>query len=540
LDIKLLTPTVVVSLLLIGVSLFGTLYLDSLHVNVSEALTENVESTRAADSLETITRDLMRLLRRPTDPAGLRNTSEFREKIEEQNEEAKRERIKAEEHADHPEERDLVPRISAGLQQYLDGWDKRPTMPAAQLASYDAALADDLEKEVLPWCIELRQYNAGQIRRSDDENQRIISWMKWGLIAVGVGGPVCGLVLGFGVARSLRRSIYQLSVRIRDAAGRLSREVGSVTLKEESELPDLHRQMRGVIQEIGRVIDQLEQREREVLRAEQLAAVGQVAAGVAHELRNPLTSIKLLVQTGLEGNPPPGLAAEELALIEREIRRIERRFQTFLDFARPPRSERRRADLLEVVRRALALVEGRARLQKVALATDLPAEPVWLTIDPEQVHQVVLNLLLNALDVLPRGGTVEVAVLAGAAGSGDPRQAPGAAGSGGPRRAPDKRQAPDPRRAPAGAGDLRRVQDGEVAVQVRDSGPGILPHIRSRLFEPFVSSKDTGLGLGLSICKRLIEDHGGTIRGTSGRDGGTVFTFTLPREEAHAHAADRR
>jgi signal transduction histidine kinase len=483
-------------MLLVGVSLFGTLYLNYLHVNVSDVLSENVQSTQAAARLETSTKELLRLLRgRPTDPPEFRTTPEFGDQVAEQNREAERQLAVATDHANLDKEKDLVPRIETGLRHYLRGWRRRPAGPAAERARYDAALADDLDREVLTPCIELRQYNTEEIKRSDDDNRRIISRLTWGMIAVGLGGPLCGLVLGFGVARSLRRSIYQLSVRIRDAAGRLSREVGSVTLKEESDLPALHRQMRGVIQEIGRVIDQLEAREREVLRAEQLAAVGQVAAGVAHELRNPLTSIKMLVQTGLEGDPPPGLPAEDLALIEREIRRIERCFQTFLDFARPPRSERRRADLVEVVRRAVALVEGRAHLQKVTIAADLPPEPVWLKIDPEQVHQVVLNLLLNALDVLPRGGTVEVAVLRGVA--------------------------------------------GYVAVEVRDSGPGILPHIRARLFEPFVSSKETGLGLGLSICKRLIEDHGGTIRGADRRDGGAVFTFTLPREQEHAHAADR-
>ncbi len=496
LALKLLAPTVLVSLILVGACLLGTLYLNSLHINASAVLSENVQSTQAAARLETTAKELLRLLRgEHDDPRGLE------QQVGEQNRVAREVLVEAERLANLERESFLVGRIATGLREYLDGWERRRTVSEAERRHYDAGLADRLEREVVTPCIELRKYNTDQIEKADQENRHIIQGLQWGMIAVAVCGPLSGLLLGYAVARSLYRSIYQLSVHIRDAAGRLSREVGSLTLEEKGDLPDLHQQMQGVLREIGRVVDELEQREREVLRAEHLAAVGQVAAGVAHELRNPLTSIKLLVQTWLEEGPATGLPAEELAVIEREIRRIEQRLQTFLDFARPPRCERRQADLGEVVRRAVSLVEGRARRQKVTLDVRPPAEPVELNIDPEQIHQVLVNLLLNALDALPGGGTVDVEVVC----------RPG---------------------AEEGAG-------GSVEVRVRDSGPGILPHIAARLFEPFVSSKESGLGLGLSICKRLVEAHGGTIRGENGRRGGAVFSVTLPREEAHAFAAGR-
>src|SRR5207253_1398839 len=117
-----------------------------------------------------------------------------------------------------------------------------------------------------------------------------------------------------------------------------------------------------------------------------------------------------LVQTGLEGDPAGGLPPEDLTIIEHEIRRMEQRIQMFLDFARPPKSERRRTDLLEVLRRALALVEGRVRRQKVNLVANLTGEPIPLWIDPEQIQQVILNLLLNGLDSLPHGGTITIEV----------------------------------------------------------------------------------------------------------------------------------
>lgn len=477
LDLKLLAAVGGVCLLLLAASLAVPLFLSYLHFNVSDVLSENVRSTDAAARLEATTKDLVRLLRFDrADPLV------HVERVREQNQAARELLADSERLANLDTERSLVGQVSDGLQRYLDAWDKRPSDPA-QGRAYDAGLADRLESDVLPPCIELRKYNMRQIEESDAANRAIVNTLKWGMLAVGLGGSLGGLVLGYAVARNLRQSIGQLSVRIRDAAGRLSRDIGSVTVKEEGDLPDLHQQMQHVLEEIEKTIEQLQQREREVLRAEQLAAVGQIAAGVAHELRNPLTAIKMLVQTGLEGDPPPGLPAEDLSVIETSIRRMEAYIRTFLDFARPPKSERRRGDLLDVVRRASALVEGRARRQRVTLDLRLPPEPVPVSLDPQQVEQVLVNLLLNALDAMPRGGDLAVEVDA---------------------------------------------QADAVQVRVRDSGPGLPPGVRARLFEPFVTGKEGGVGLGLSICKRLVEAHGGSITAGDAPGGGTVVAFLLP------------
>jgi signal transduction histidine kinase len=472
----LLAPTVLVSLLLVGTCLFGVLYLGRLHVNISQDLRENVESMRAAAALERAVADQVGALRGESGGGD-----SLAAQVAERNRQLPPLLAESRKLANLEPERALVDEITAGLGRYLDRCAQSP--PSAADAP---GLARQLEHDVLAPCRKLRAYNSEQVGESDRENFLIVDRLKWALLAVGLGAPLGGLVLGYAVARSLSQSMVQLGVRIRDAAGRLNKELPAVVVEEPGDLPDLHRQMQGVVEEVERVVGQLQQREREVLRAEQLAALGQVAAGVAHELRNPLTSVKMLVQAGLEGAAPAGLPAEDLRIIEHEIRRMEACIQTFLDFARPPRSERRKDDLVAVARHSLALVEGRARRQKVAVDADLPAGPVELLIDAEQVRQVLLNLLLNALDALPHGGTVRLEVKAPAAGE------------------------------PA------------ATVCVRDTGPGIVPRVRERLFEPFVSSKETGLGLGLSICRRLVEAHGGTIRGANAPGGGAVFAFTLP------------
>jgi signal transduction histidine kinase len=363
---------------------------------------------------------------------------------------------------------------------------------------FDKRLALNLSEDALFHCSRLLEYNTRQVNESNEKDRRLVDRLTVGLLAVGIGAPLAGWLLGYAVARRMHHSIYQLSVRIRDAAGRLNSKLPPVTLESDGAVPGFNRQMQIIIEQIERVFERLRQREREVLRAEQLAAVGQVAAGVAHELRNPLTSVKMLVQTGLEGQSPTGLQTEDLTIIEHEIRRMEACIQSFLDFARPPSAERRRTDLLAVVHRALALLESRARRQSVILKTDLPLGPVELLIDPDQVHQVLVNLILNALDAMPQGGQLLL--------------------------------------------EVRSMSDlPGVRVRLHDTGPGIPANVLERLFEPFVSGKETGLGLGLSICRRLLEAHGGSITGANDPAGGAVFTFTLPAgEPEHGIPSGRR
>ncbi len=226
------------------------------------------------------------------------------------------------------------------------------------------------------------------------------------------------------------------------------------------------------------------QRQRYLQRAEQMMALGQVAAGVAHELRNPLTAIKGLVQVNLRRAASAGVPADDLAVIEHEIRRMERTLQTFLDFARPPQPDRRPLDLAEVADRVFALVSGRARKQSVTLGLIKPDTPVQVEADRDQLQQLLLNLVLNALDALPGGGSIEV--------------------------------------------ELRPPRDGLVELFVRDTGPGIADNVLPRVFETFVSSKETGVGLGLPVSRRIAEDHGGSLSAYNLPGGGACFALRIP------------
>ena len=160
----------------------------------------------------------------------------------------------------------------------------------------------------------------------------------------------------------------------------------------------------------------MEESRREALRAEQLAAVGQMAAGIAHELRNPLMAMKILVQAAAEESPPV-LAGRDLTVLEEEITRLERSTETFLDFARPPEIERRTFDLRNLINQTLDLVSVRAQRQGVQLRCELSGDrELPIQADMGQIRQVLLNLVLNALDAVPHGGSVWLEVHADSAG----------------------------------------------------------------------------------------------------------------------------
>ena len=219
---------------------------------------------------------------------------------------------------------------------------------------------------------------------------------------------MAGLVAGFGIARGISHSIVNLYVPIRAASGRLEEVIGPVDIAPARGIEHLDEILRSMADHVGTVVDRLQQTEHEVLRAEQMSALGQLAAGLAHELRNPLTSLKLLVQAAVEAGPDAGLRGRDLAVVADETARLDRSLQTFLDFARPPRLVKRRADVLQVLSQTLELISARHR-QGVSIRSDFPAAArPGDRGRPQATSQVFLNLVLNSLDALPHGGAIQV------------------------------------------------------------------------------------------------------------------------------------
>jgi two-component system sensor histidine kinase HydH len=341
--------------------------------------------------------------------------------------------------------------------------------------------AQYLRERTIPACRQLRHFNASESEASEEAHHQALRRMSWGLAVVGGLGSIGGLLLGYGLARGLRQTIHQFLIRVQGAADRLGQELPAIEWQRVGPAGD---GADDLLSRVEQAVVKLQQQEREVRRAERLAAVGQLAAGIAHEVRNPLTAAILLIQTGRRDPSAGELTDEDLGLIEGELHRIESTLQTFLDFARPPKPERVPCDVAAVVRDVLALARGRASQQRVEVRLEAPPAGCVLDADREQLRQVVLNLVLNALDVMPCGGALSVRLVPGGGGGAE--------------------------------------------LTVSDSGPGISADMFPRLFQPFATNKDTGLGLGLVVSRRIVEDHGGSIHAVNGPQGGATFVVRLP------------
>lgn len=468
---RYIVPVLFISLCLIvlctivAVSLFGQ------QSALTRVLRENVQSQRTAVELEECLLDLIAL-----EDDRVERVAVLHDRVRRLLEDVGAA-------ADQPEERTLYSKMSGSFQEYLQRWK---AMPVASDAGHDEsrrAATRFLESAVLKPCQEFEHYNTRRVELSAAHHERVLRQLAWGLGGIGLLGGGAGLLLGFGVARGLAKSIRRLQVQIRDAAGKLGPDLPEIVFTEEGDFGQLHAEIDRLSGRIEQVVHDLQEREHEVLRAEQFAAVGQLAAGVAHEIRNPLTAIKMLVQASQADRA--GVTDDDLRVIENEVRRMEHSLNTFLEFARPPKLQRKSFALNALVEDVFGLIRSRAEKQNVALRIAAPPQPVPVTADPEQLRQVFVNLALNALDAMPGGGRLEVGIT--------------------PR-------------------------DGAVEIEIADTGPGIARAIVPRLFQPFASTKDTGLGLGLVISKRIVEDHGGGLNAANRAGGGASFFLRLPKE----------
>lgn len=490
--VKIALPMAAVSLLLLGLGAAAAWNVHRQQMVTSNLIASEVEGMLAAHDFYVGMRDVRHALKQflRTDDSKFYETipdlrAQTRETLEIANRLA---------HTD--KQRSLIATVDAGYRRFWDEYDgiQQADFPGNRNEAMTALLDEEATAEILESDEEYIDVNRQLVERTNEANRVTAEQLRWGFLLLGICGGAGGLLGGLAIARAVSRSIVQLEVSVRSAEGKLIPIAGPVRISRSGGIGELETGLARIETHVADLVERVQRSETELLRNEQLAAVGQLAASIAHEFRNPLMPMKMLVQAALERNDGRGLCGRQLEVVEEEIERLERSIQLFLEFARPVPPEKSEFDVIPIVEQALELVEGRACKQAVGLRWRFPELPVTIAADLGQIRQVLLNLFLNALDALPEGGEVAVEV----------------------RRL----SADDVEKS------LRDVPWCEI--RISDSGKGLPDEMLPRIFEPFVTTKETGTGLGLSISRRIITAHGGEITARNLRHGGAEFKFRLP------------
>jgi signal transduction histidine kinase len=279
------------------------------------------------------------------------------------------------------------------------------------------------------------------------------------------------------------------------------------------------RELDRLAESVNRMTDRLLDAQGALVRAEKLASVGRLAAGIAHEVGNPLSAIGNYVEVLKRRGADP----EMIAAVEREAARIDAIVRSLLAYAKPGAQNREPVDIASVAKGAVELLHKQGVLRPVVVEVRTDDPPPLVHGDRVALEQVLVNLLLNAVDAAGEGGRIVVSV-AGMVLGADPEL---------PQRLTDPgHNASGGRKRRASGRHLSGVSDGTRAAQVlvSDSGPGVPPELADRIFDPFFTTKEPGkgTGLGLAIVQRIVEDHGGRIDVRTAREGGAGFAVTLP------------
>ena len=242
-------------------------------------------------------------------------------------------------------------------------------------------------------------------------------------------------------------------------------------------------ELQATAQRLSQVYRELQDTFEQVKRADRLSAIGQLAAGLAHEIRNPLASIDGAAEVLDVAGDQPELRKETVSIIRKECSRLNRLLTSLLDFARPRRPEWCEVDLSKVLDSVINLVSHSAG-KGICFHKEIVRGAPRLLGDEEQLTQVILNLTLNAAQAMPNGGDVSLTT--------------------------------------------RREEDG-IVILIRDQGAGIPEDHLDKIFDPFFTTKDTGTGLGLSVVHQIVTQHGGTVSVTRNLDKGTTFRLFFPQ-----------
>lgn len=330
-------------------------------------------------------------------------------------------------------------------------------------------------------CEQYKEIHAQSIAEArSDIQDRVRSLNILALIAM-PGAVILAAILVYILLNQVLEPVRRLAV----GAG----PAGGTRIKDE--VKELSRRVHNLMEDVDQTQTQLQQSREHLVQSEKLALVGKLAAGVAHSVRNPLTSVKMRLfslERSLDLTPTQ---REDMEVISEEVRNIDTIVRNFLEFSRPPKLKLQNVSPSDVVDMAIQLLKHRLEAYGVEVELYRHRKLPQIEGDPEQLKEVFVNLIVNACDAMGENGKITI------------------------------------REEEGFSEPMGRV----TVIKVTDNGPGVPESIREKVFQPFFSTKEEGTGLGLSIAMRIIEDHKGCLSLRTKEGKGATFIITLPCRE---------
>jgi len=301
-----------------------------------------------------------------------------------------------------------------------------------------------------------------------------------------------GLLLGVGGAALLARRITKPLDKLVDGTIKISGGDFSqaIDIDTQDEIGELAQSFNEMVQQLQLTKKRMEAANRKLIQAEKLASIGRISASIAHEIRNPLTSVKLNIQKVMESENMDGFDREHLDISQEGIGHIETFIKELLNFTRVSELRLDYFSVKQIVDESVKMIRNTLNLNDVELVIEIQEELPQVFVDGDKIRQVLLNILHNACEAVDRGGKIIIALSL-----------------------------------------LKGRRGRKLRIQISDNGPGILKKDRENIFEPFYTTKSTGIGLGLANARKIIEQHKGSIRVINYDKPGAGFEILIPCEE---------
>ncbi|MBI5588916.1 MAG: histidine kinase [Deltaproteobacteria bacterium] len=409
------------------------------------------------------------------DPEWLRQLGEYRQIF--------KERLNAARHlADTNIQMEAIDRIEHEYSAYISAKDR-------VIAFYKDGDKDNgfkLHKEVrylfftiLDLCEQYKEMQVDRIHNATENGHSQARKLRYISALVSIFVVILAITLIFFFIQHILEPLRKLA----EEASRMGTSAAS-----QNEIKFLSHSVRDLIEDVDQTHTELQKSRENLLQAEKMALVGKLAAGMAHSIRNPFTSVKMRMFSLGRTLKLTETQKDDLDVISQEIRHIDTIVQNFLEFSRPPKLKMQQVSPSVIVDLVIQLLEHRLISYEVRIEVirKRPLPPI--SADPEQLKEVLVNLVVNACEAMKKGGQIVISE----------------------------------------EETIERPTGKMVVIRVSDNGPGIPGTLVDKVLQPFFTTKEEGTGLGLSIASRIIEEHGGRLHLTSTEGMGTTFIITLP------------